>query len=562
MAGVDLTRQPAQQTSLGLSAMGFLPNFTSPEVGLVLRAPIYNQNKNYARILYNLRWSGTAWTTDKTGYTLHRAANFNSGASFKEFGVHWDKNGASRFIQQVGKQVQLYNPLGDPLVEVPTTLFTATLETIPCMRSFSKSQFLYVNGIDQPQIWDPFGTPNPWRAQTNWPVLVGSDVYQKPKIVEIFQNRAVYAGFDESPYSFMLSTFGNPEDFNFIGTGTSDPSRAGSYNLPAYLGPITSLKTHRVSALSNDQVLIIGCQKGLAFLSGTTANDFTLVIATDRFGIVSNRAWFKLDDMLIGLCTDGIRAFQANTTFSSLINAAMTYPIHSLVTNVNPTYAQNAFVIDNPNELEACFYYPSGGQVNNTSGIRLNYADMASGITRLSQIMFPPEMSDLSTRYAPACGISYIGTCYAGGTTGLLQKLWNGNKYNNVGIQWRYGSPMLDSANPSTEAGARSFTILCEGADQYFTASAFAHTAQANDGNLKRTFMFSKIFQSAAVAATTLGSWVLGSAAFPISRYQSFTLQPRGGGRGWEIELSGNTANGGINFIGIFSNLIGGGTRQ
>jgi hypothetical protein len=548
--------QPAQQSQLSKEAEGFFPVYTSPSQGLILRASEWNLPLTSAAALNNLRWDGIRWTTQNIGFVQQRSALFNSGAQFYEFGVHNMSDGTSRFIQQVGKQVQLYDPTTPGYVE--SVLFTATAASIPCMRSFSPNYFIYTNGVDHPQHWD--GTT--WSALSLFPVTQGSNTFDYATYCESFNNRVAYAGFAGQPYAVLISDFGAPNSCTLTGT---NPVYGGIYFVPSELGPITSLRVIRLSQLSNQQALMVGCQKGLCFINGTDSTNFVMITATKRFGIPSNRCWFAIDDSTYALCTDGIRPFNANTTFSNLIAQANSFPVQPLLQSMstNAALQAQAFVLDNPGQLEATFYYTSNSDVHNRVGLIMNYSSVYGGSMVFSQKQFPIEVAGQPLSiYSPACGVAYKGAFYCGGFNGLLQTMYTSNMWNGVGIAWNYLSPMLQPGNPSLECSARGFWIQLDGLGAPFTAQAYVWRGMALDQNISRNLTTTQTLSPTTNGTTILGSWVLGTGVFGGSQPQVVPFYPAGAGKAWQIALSGNTANGDAALIGIFGTLQQGGTRQ
>lgn len=559
---VDL-QQPAQRTALSVGATGFVPGWTSPDQGLILRSSLYMQPVNSARALINMRWNGFAWTTEQTGYTRHRATTFNAGAPFMEFGVHSDGNGNDYFIQQVGEQVQLYDPTANPATAAESVLFTAAAQTIPCMRSFQPQNFIYVNGIDQPQNWDVTTVPPTWEQNSGWPVTIGATVFNAPSLAEVFNGRAAFAGFDGNPFAIVLSYFLQPTNYNYAGVGLNDPSRAGVFFTPSELGPIVTIKSFRINTATNEEVLLIGCQKGFCFVQGTDANSFSLVNSSARFGFVSNRCWAWLDGTAYALCTDGIRPFPGNVNFSALVSQSLTYPVHPLVTGMSTNFANTAqaFVIDNPMTLEMQWYFPGTADTHNRQCIIMNYELTAQGVTRFSQRTFPSETTDPGTFHAPSCGVPYHGLFLAGGYNGYLQHLWSGNLYNTTGISFTYSSPPFKSPTPAQTATARGFWIETEGPTQNFTVTSFYHMGQTSGGRSRIKSITINNYASDTAGETILGEWVMGESAFGGAQPSGFEYNPVGVGKMWEITITGNTASGDFSLVGIFSVIIGGGTR-
>ncbi len=551
---VDFT-QPAQQTQLGTQARGQQPIWTAPEIGLITRTSQIARPKNSAQILKNLHWDGVSWTTQGTGWAKHRAGSFNSGGAFKEMGAHYLASGSPIYLQQVGTKVQLYDPLSDPLTATETNLFTATSETVPCFRSYNPALMIYTNGVDNAKKYD--GTT--WAALAGWPVTNGSDVYAKPKLSESFLGRQIFAGFENYPFAILLSEFGNPEGWTFTGTS---PGRAGIINVPSQLGPITALRAHTISASSNDQIVVIGCKRGLVILTGTSADDFQRIVITDKFGLINNRCFLKIDDTLYTLASDGIRPLSANQNISRLVSAAASYPVHpSITAMVTGAATSQPFVIDNPARLEAVWYFPQGSDTHNRFALVMNYSDLASGVIRWSTKEYPRETGSASTWYSPACGLLYEGRYLCGGYNGLLQSHYNGRLFDTVAIPWQYRSPVIEAPTPAQSASINGFVLEFEGLDQAFTAKCGFYQQTATE-KTKFEPHFTENFVPEDSTGTVLGAWILGQGQLPGPLRRQYMFYPGGAGRSAELDISGDTTLADCNFVGAFATLIGGGTRQ
>lgn len=544
--------QPAQQTQLGKEGRGLQPQWFSPDLGLITRTSAISRPKNSAQILKNLHWDGVSWTTQDTGWTKHRAGAFNSGAAFMEMGEHFLANGSAIYLQQVGTKVQRYNPLGDPGVETETDLFTAASATVPCFRSFSPTLLIYTNGVNNPQKYD--GTT--WAALTGFPLTVGSDVYAKPKLSETFAGRQVFAGMENYPFTLLLSEFANPEGWTLSG---SSPARAGIINLPSRLGPITALKAFRLSSSANDEVLVVGTSKALVVIVGANADQFNRIILTSKFGIVNNRSFLQIDDTLYTLATDGIRPLPANQNLSGLVSAAASYPVHTLVTDMNASGAgSNAFVLDNPKKLEATWYFPQGADTHNRFGLIMNYGD---GDIKWSTRELPRETVSASSWYSPACGIAF-GTKYlCGGYNGILQNHYDGRLFDTVPIEWRYRSPLIEAPTPAQAAAKHSILVEFEGLPQHFLSKVFVYNQTATE-QTKLNQTYQKNFEPVNDGGTVLGSWILGQGQLPGPLRRKYPVNPQGDGWAWELDIAGNTSVADANFVGFFATLIAGGTRQ
>lgn len=554
--------QNAQQTSLGTQGHGMLPRIWMPERGLVLRSSLPNMPADACTVAQNVRWNGIAWTTQNIGWTQQRAPVFGNGP-FQEMAIHGLTSGAQTFVAQAGTQVFAYDPTILPL-DTETLLFTASNQTIPCMRSFSPNYFLYCNGVDYPQYWNGARVTNSFTTLGCFPFANGSVNYDRPNLVELYVGRAVWAGFPGNPYAIVFSNFLDPTTIT-INNVSNMPTYGGIYTVPSQLGPVTSLKSLQVSLTSTQQVLLVGCLNGFAIIQGTDATNFTLVVVqSGKWGIPSNRAWFVIDTTAFVMCTDGVRPISGNAYQSNLVSSCVTFPVHPIIKNWNWVGAgATTFCLDNPGELEATFYLSSGGDIINRTALILNYSDLANGLVRFSTKVFPSLPSG-GTQMSPACGISYKSQYFCGGFDGILQKHYTNNTWNGTDIQYLMGSPLLQSATPAEEASMKGVYIMHQGDTTQFNASAYTYKPQSSgDQGMRRTLAFSEAISFSTAGTTGLGTtFALGSAAFGGAQYNLTPFYPDDGGRAWEIQLSGNTSNGDLNFVGLFAILLGGGTRQ
>lgn len=546
--------QPAQMSSLSKSAKNFLPFFVSPDKGLILTSGLLARPLDAAAELTNYHFNGIAWTTNGYGYNLHRAGAFNGGAAFKEFGVHFVENGTPKFLQQVGTKVQLYNPLDNPDTAVESELFSATSETYPTFRSFSPKFLIYTNGVDNPQKWD--GAAASFSALTGFPITIGTDVYQKPKYCETFQGRMAFAGFADLPYSVILSKFDDPENYDVSGTS---PARAGIFKIPSQLGPIVSLKMAKLSQGTNEEILIVGCKKGIAIISGIDAGSFRRDIMTQKFGCINNRCWLQIDDQMWLFATDGIRPISLNTTISNLLNATATYPLFKAINARNLTAPDQPFVLDNAIRQEAIWYFPQSAEVRNRRGLIMNYATLPDAV-RFSVKEYQIETAVPSSWYGPACGIEYEGRFLCGGYNGLLQNHYSGKLFNDKAPRFMYRSAAMQASTPGQEMGTLDQEIICEGPGQKFRFSVFAYTRVGND--IVRQQVWSEVVESSGGSEAILGQWILGVNTLGGERHHRFFCCAPGHGNYFDFEISGDETDYGVGLVGIFATFAAGGKKQ
>lgn len=559
--------QIAQRSSLSQEGRGLDPSFYQPKLGQISYTNDLDRPKNSAEILKNLHYIAGVWTDENTGWSKHRtvnpgggsgtAGNFNSGGEFLDFGVHTLADGTKKFLFQVGTKVYRYDPTGTPATELEVLLFTAGSATkIPCMRSFSPSFFIYANGYDQPQKWD--GTT--WAALTGWPVTIGSITYTKPQLCEPFAGRMAFARFDGDQFSIVLSEFDDPEGYTATGTATT---RAGVFGIKSFMGPVRAMKAFKLSNDSNEEVLVIGCENGIAVITGSDADTFELVNLTNEFGMYSNRVWVQLDNDLYFLATDGIRRFSNVANNANLLTGSLSRDVQDVINRQNKTYMERAFAVHHPSTLEVQFWFPLDSFTHNTSALVMNYGALYdNGIIPIYSTKETPieNLASAATLRSPSCGILFNGTFYGGGYNGFLQDWYSTNKYDDEIMRFRILLPLISAGTPAQTTSVRKFEIICDGGSQEFDVSGAVYDTTQQQQTRRRTLL-TQTKRSVTTGSTILGSWILGSGEFPSEGIQNIEFVPPGSGRYWQVDIQGNTSDSAIKFVGLLAILIIGGTR-
>jgi hypothetical protein len=179
---------------------------------------------------------------------------------------------------------------------------------------------------------------------------------------------------------------------------------------------------------------------------------------------------------------------------------------------------------------------------------------------RFSLKEYPAESTSPTTWYSPACGIEYEGEIICGGYNGLMQRHYKGNLFNDKTPVSIYRTADIVSPTPIQESAQHRAQIQCYGNAQNFQVTFFTQGPDA-DGSLKRREVYKQQCQSTQNGCI-LGSWILGTNALAGPFAQIFEIESIGGGRTWDMEFLCDQPDSAINLIGIFVNLIGGGTRQ
>ncbi len=535
---------PASMTELSQQGRSLKPDVMAPDKGLLTNSADILREASSARVLHNLQMLKRGiWSSRGTGFTKERAIPFNMGTSFIEIGNH----GGTIPVFQVGTSLFTY----DLTTHAETLLGTVGNTNVACMRSFGPQLFIVAQDSGKPQKWDGIVG----RALSNlggWNPSIGGVTYINPPFVEVFNNRAVFAGMPTNPQVLVLSDYGAPGSYT-----TSVPAvatDAGAIVIPTSLGLITGLRTVRLSNEANSMALIIGCTNGMAMLTGSSPDDFTLRELTRSFGVVNNRTWIQLGNDIYFLATDGIRKFSNVYFSSSMTSVPESYSIQDVFNRRNKAAAAAPFAVHHPDTQEVHWFFPRDNSTTNNSCVILNYSTRNPSNPNESS----PDVVFSTKDTTATCGFELNGTMYHGNSSGYLFVDYSGDTYDGTVITWEYLSPFIPSNSPAQSASARRFIILTEGGDQKFTCSAYVVETLSN-GQSRFKLMSTMPINQVAESITKLGTWPSGSTTtYP----KLINFESKGSGRFWALRMTGTGSGEHIDLVGIQSILVVGGWRQ
>lgn len=546
------------QTPLSQMGHSLQSGMVSPTAGLVSNIADIQRKPEEAKVLNNLQMLGKngIWTNRLTGWSKHRASAFNAAAEFKDFSVFTDGTGVSTLLFQVGSKVQSYNISTATETDAITGL-NAT--PIPCMRPYSPSISttspitVYCNGDIEPKEITATNTSSALEFNAGvWPGTFNSKTYSKPKFCEPFSDRMVYSGFTGAAVSFdiLISDQGDAETFT-LSAPVAD-TNAVAFTIPAILGPITGM--HSLKTNSSAQVLVVGCKKGLAVISGDSASTFNLTVLTRSHGLVNNRTWVEVDSDLIYLSSDGIRSYTAAVLGDSLVSTALSYTINDQIKLIDLQNAQNAHATNNPLTQEVQWWVPYVGDGSQCKhALIMNY----SGQGRSRQPIWSTKDGT-----SVACATVFDGVFYGGGYDGFLQQHYLTSTYNLVPINFTYTTPLI-SLNPMQKESLRKIVIITDGENQKFEVRPYIYVRLAGGATVRMSGQpASAILQAGVAGGTILGSWILGTGAFPSNFVKTLDFSSGGNGIFWEFEIKSSSADHVIDLAAIDFILSGGGIRR
>lgn len=543
---------PASQSELSKYGNSLKPVMFAPTRGLVTHVTDLARDSSTAAILDNMQMLRKGiWTSRGIGHSKHRASTFNSGADIREIYPYTDSTGTLKLIIQAEGKVYLYDVAATTDTEIATGLNTS-IDNQCCFQAHSSDLVILTNGDVNPKKWDG-NTANDFVNASGWPATIAGTSYEKPKYNEIFAGRAVWAGFSAHPQTVVFSEQDDPESFTV--NSPQQATDAGAITFPATLGKIVGMRTLKLDTTTADTVLLVGCQRGFALITGSSALNFAGLTLTTEFGLASNRTWVQLGNDLFFLASDGIRKFSTASGISTLSNTSVTFGLQDLVNRVNSAQAFQAFAVQHPSTQEVIFYFPIDSDTECKNGIVMNY-NTRDKLDTVQETISDPVFSTRSG-VSFSAGTQAGGNVYYGNYSGYLFQGYSGDQYDGSDFAWSYVSPLIGANSPAQSCSLRMLQILTDGPDQGFTAQAYTLT-QRSDGVTAWTPQDSKTYAVTSPSITQIATWSSGT----TTSYPKFhEFQSRGSGRYWAFKISGSSGQH-INLVGLMAALTLGGWRQ
>lgn len=533
---------PASMSELAQRGVSLKVSLLNPSAGVYTGVSDLVRQDQYARVMNNLQMTKRGvWTSRGIGYTLE-SAQLQVGTVNAMAAV------GSEVFTHVKDKVYLYN-VGTHSAgsDISTALFD---DCQSCIRPTGGGIVAtFYNNNRQPAYGGGGGF-----STSVWPVTLGGKTYTKPKFNENFQTRQAYAGFSLYPYTVLLT---NADAINsYTVTVPLAATDAGAITFPSVLGRITSLRSYRYGTGNTDNVLIVGCEKGVGMISGTSALNFISMEISREFGIVSNETFQELEGELYFLASDGIRKMSVYNDSGDFKSTIVSQPVNSLLRRLNVAAAEKAFSVHHPSTQEMQFWFPIDSDTQNQNCVIMNYNTRSTDPGAEYQA-FKPAFSS-KNGFAISAGANVNGTMYGGKYDGYITKHYDGDTYEGGAINWQFVSPMVGANSPAQNASLKKFVLMTDGPAQKFTAAAYTLTTNADD----TTRWIARGTRAVNVATQTIAdidTWATGNTT---SYPKLIDFAPMGSGRYWTLKLSGAATDEHISLVGLQAILNLGGWKQ
>lgn len=531
-------------------------------VSSLLRAPNEFEVLDNFQMLKQGIWSSPTGI----GWQRHKSTAINSGARMWALNYYMENTGVRTPLIFSGNNVYTYN-IGTTTETLLYTVGGGGIVAPPTMRRFrvpasNEASLIICMAGQQPVKMTGAASVATLQANAaNWPQTIFGRAYSAPELCEIFNYRVVFARFVAGTAVFndvLISNLASPETFTL---GAPPASTDGSlFLIPADFGRITSLRSHRLSNLLLDEILIIGCERGMWMLTGNGPANYSLKPLTSEVGMYGNHTWVQVGNDLMFLSTGGIRTLSGILNNQILQMDTVSRGINDLIQQIDTTAAANAFSYHNPQTQEIQWWVPlTGDSGNNAHAFILNYNNPESAGGAISA-----RWSTKSGTSVACAGNFGTAQMYGGGYNGLLQQHYTGNTYDGSTIQFNLRTAVISLGNPSQKQSVRNVSVVADGGDQGFNITVYFFTKMINSQFFKRVGSPSNFrLESANPPTTILGSWVLGISAFPSqANLKVGDFQPIGNGQFVQVEIVSTKATDALDYSGIEYTLSGGSIQR
>lgn len=490
-------------------------------------------------------------TNRYSGWTRQRAGTFNTGADFLDFSIFVANNGTKTLLFQCGDTLYSYDLATETAIK--SGLSTSRP---PCMRMFAPytagAAFLvYCNGVDQPTKVTGTGAGAHSLLQLNgggYPQPTAAPLpvktYSKPKFCEQFRDRMLIAGFDgnNTEFDLLVTNAGTAETVT-----QSSPLVAtdgGIQSLNPNLGAVTGLKAFKLSNETNDIVCLVAQERGVSVFVGTTAEDFALYQLTTEYGIPSNRTWVQIMNDLYFLASDGVRRFSNLASNANLLTGTMTIALQDLINRMTTASLLWAHASHMRKFQEVAFWVPADASADNNTALILNYNTESQSPEALEPIWFTKDGTTVG------CSTVFNDVFYGGGYDGLLQVHYDGHLYDTTPVQSEIVMALIRGETPESILTVENVVNITEGGAQKFLCNAFPYVRKANSLERKQANPIDFAISAGVAAGTVLGTWPLGTGAFPEEHVKYHYYGPQGAGQLWELQIKATQSDHTFDWLG------------
>lgn len=486
-----------------------------------------------ARLIQNMHMDSLGqWSAYNQGYTA-LTAQLESGARINSLYWFVDSTGTDYLLASVGTKIKTVVVVGGATADISSSF---TTNQPVDFETFKGVVYAASAGLAL-QKWTGTGSMS---AASGFPLINGSETYDKPSIVEKYANRLVTADFHGAalfPSHVVLSDDLAPETYTI---GTSATNAVVFQVAPGDGQSVKAVKTFNLP-FTNEQLLLIFKDRSIYSLSGNTPVTFALNLVNSNFGCLNNRCAVQVGNDVLFMDINGVYSITtANTSGTMQPKAIASEMILDTLATMNLTQKDKAFVVHLPGRREVWFHIPTGSSSEPDTVLVYHYNTDPQGN--------PVNAWSVRTGYSPTSAVIYNKTFYSGNSTGYVNQWFGSSNYNGTGYNYIYRYPFF---NFGTQAQNKR-VVECYIWLKLFGNESFTVTTEWRGGgnNTRRSVAVVPTLPSGiGVYGTGIyGTSIYGSSAGVFKKVRVPVL---GNGEQLQISISGTTSNNGPIILGV-----------
>lgn len=479
-----------------------------------------------------------SWTAYKQGYT-NFTDELESGAAIDGLGWYTDATGTDYLLAAVnGKVLHINEETGATTATATSSLTAGNLVDFA---TFKGSVYIAEKSIT-PLKWAGSGSAT---TISNIPLTNGSETYDKPHMVEVYQNRMVYANFNGTtkyPSHVVISDDLAPETFTL---GTDDTDGGVVQIAPGDGQHIKALKRIYLPA-QGDEILLVFKDRSVYAIEGYSPSTFRAYNVSPITGALNNRCVVQVGADVLYMDRTGIHSLTTALQSGTIQPRALgTQRIQETYSDLNLSASEAAWASHLPERQEVWFAIPTGSRTEADTILIYRYPNTEEQLAGLQPVW---SVRDGKRHTA---GLLFNRTFFTGGNDGYLRRWFLASQYNGTGFEWRYRFPYYNfGAQVQSKRVIECFLWFQMLGNETFTIQT---RWRGGGGDFEKTL--SKTIgptSSAAVYGTSPPAGVYGTDYYGGgATWVKVKIPVYGNGEALQFEVSGTTGGTAPIFVGI-----------
>lgn len=379
-----------------------------------------------ARTIQNMHMDKLGqWSAHNQGFS-HLSAQLESGTRIN--GLYWYTTtaGVDWLIGAVKTKVKTVNESTGAVSNISSSF---TNGDIVDFETFQGTLYITSKSL-APQKWAGTGSMS---AATGWPLINGGNTYDKPKVVEKYANRLVFANFNGTtkyPAHIVVSDDLAPETFTI---GTNDTNAVIAQVSPGDGQAITGCKSYHVP-LSNSQVLVIFKDRSIYGFEGDTPATFQIYLINPYIGAVSNNAIVQVGPDILFMDLYNIYSLTtANASGTIQPKAIGSEMVKETLADMNTSVKEKCWAQHLPERKEVWFGIPTGASSEPNKILVYSYYTGPDGQ--------PVNAWSVRKGSIQTCSVLFNRTLFTGDSSGYVNSWFSTSAYAGTGINYIYEYP-------------------------------------------------------------------------------------------------------------------------